>query len=365
MPQLSTAAGRLRYTAGPDGEPPMRATALAFALLAAAPAAFGGKIEADPAKDYRLSPQNGPWLITVATLHKPGVDRPDELEAGKEDESVARKAARELVLDLRKRGIPAYVFELRKSRESVRTVDRLGRQHERKTLSDDAQISVLAGNYTSVNDPTAVKTLDWVKRFRPPSFGDKAIYRKDGGKGPLAGAFLTINPLMNPDEVRRRTVDPDEVKLLRHLNAGNPYATTKCGGDYTLRIKTFKGRYSMKKLNGVTDRLNEAGQQAFNLCASLRDRGVDAYVWHDRYESVVSVGGFTGKDDPGITSYRKRFTAQKSYNPQTGVTQVVYKTEPPGRGNGVVQSAAEALNTWYFDAEPKLIPVPRMPGKRR
>ena len=65
----------------------------------------------------------------------------------------------------------------------VRTVDRLGRPQERRTLSDDAQISVLAGNYTSVNDPAAIETLRWVKRFSPPSFGDKAIYRKDGNKG--------------------------------------------------------------------------------------------------------------------------------------------------------------------------------------
>ena len=93
--------------------------------------------------------------------------------------------------------------------------------------------------------------------------------------------------------------------------------------------------------------------------------GVDSYVWHDRYESVVTVGGFTGKNDPATKAYRRRFAAEKAYDAGSGVTQVVYKTEPPGRGAGAVQSAADALNTWYFDAEPKLIRVPRMPGKRR
>ena len=336
-------------------------------LLAAAVLSFSfagvvvAGVEADPAKKYGVTDRHGPWMIMVATLHKPGVDRPDAVEGDREDESVARKAAHELVLDLRKAGIPAYVFELRKNREEVRTVDRLGNPQTRRTMSDDAQISVLAGNYTSVNDPTAVQSLAWVKRFTPPSFGDKAIYRK--GQGPLAGAFLTVNPMLSAEQVRERTVDPEEVKLLRHLNGGNPHAVTKCAGDYTLRIKTFKGRYSMKRLNGVTDRLNEAGQQAWTLCTALRERGVEAYVWHDRYESIVTVGGFTGKRDPAIAAYRKRFSAETHYDAASGVTQVVYKTEPPGRGLKM-NSGADVLSTFFFDAEPTLIPVPRMPRKR-
>ena len=337
-------------------------TTTLFALLAATAATAG--VEANPDKDYRVTDKHGPWMITVATLHKPGVDRPDSVEKDGGDESVAREAAKKLVLDLRRAGIPAYVFELRKNRETIRTVDRLGNPQERKTMADDAQISVLAGNYTSVNDPVATKTLAWVKRFQPSSFGDKAIYHKAAGKGPLAGAFLTVNPMLNPQQIKERTVDPEEVKLLRHLNAGNPYSLAEVDGRYTLRIKTFKGRYSMKKLNGVSNRLNEAGQQAWKLCTALRERDIEAYVWHDRYESVVTVGAFDAKDDPGVRAYRKRFAAESKYNPQTGVTQVVYKSEPPGMIGNQVKSAEEILQAWFFDAEPTLIPVPRMPGKR-
>ena len=348
-------------------------------LMIAAIAAVGGvstataKVDADPNKDYRISARNGPWMIMVATFHRPRV-APDAED--KVDESGARKAAKELVLELRQKGIPAYVFELQKTQEKVRTADRLGRVQERVTMQDDMQISVLAGNYTSVNDKPAISALRYIKKFRPKSFGDRAIFRTYSSKGPLSGAFMTVNPLLSPEEVRDRTIDPEQVKLLKYLNSGNPYAVTECGGEYTLRIKTFKGYSSVRNLgrankatigsggNGdrfrVTDPLNEAKVDANMLCVSLRERGVEAYLWHDRYESFVSVGGFSSKEDPAARALFNRFAAEEQYDPKTGVVQTAFKSEPPGHSS-LIRAADMQSGTWFFDAVPQMVRVPKMP----
>ena len=332
--------------------------------------AHAGRVDYNPDRDYVVTDRHGPWMIMVATLHKPGVDRPDDLEKNREDESVAREAAKKLVLDLRAKNIPAYVFELKKSRQSVETVDRLGRRQTRRTLADDAQISVLAGNYESVNSETAVKTLRWIKKFNPPSFGDKAIYQRVGDNGPLAGAFLTVNPLLSAEEVRRRTVDPEYVKLMRYLNAGNAFSLADCGGQYTLRVKTFRGNSSVKAARkdsgrtiAVNDGLNRAGRDATLLCESLRKRGVEAYLWHDRYESYVSVGAFSSPTDPGVAALTKRYSPEQAYNPKTQVVETIYKTEPPNRGRVLEQGHLNG--TWFFDAEPTVVRVPRMPRSKR
>ena len=332
--------------------------------------AHAGKVDYNPDRDYAVTDRHGPWMIMVATLHKPGFDRPDDLEKDREDESVAREAAKKLVLDLRAKNIPAYVFELKKSRESVETVDRLGRRQTRRTIGDDAQISVLAGNYESTNSESAVQTLRWIKRFQPPSFGDKAIYKRIGDNGPLAGAFLTVNPLLSAEEVRERTIDPEYVKLMRYLNAGNAFSLADCGGAYTLRVRTFRGNSSVKAARknsrrtiSVNEGLNDAGRDATRLCESLRKRGVEAYLWHDRYESYVSVGAFGSPTDPGVAALKKRYSPEQVYNSKTQTVETVYKTEPPNRGRVLEQG--QLSGTWFFDAEPKVVRVPRLPRSKR
>ena len=95
----------------------------------------------------------------------------------------------------------------------------------------------------------------------------------------------------------------------------------------------------------------------------MRKRGVEAYLWHDRYESYVSVGAFGSPGDPGVASLKKRYSPESVYNAETQVVETIYKTEPPNRGKLVRRG--ELSGTWFLDAEPKLVRVPRMPGSRR
>jgi hypothetical protein len=39
-------------------------------------------------------------------------------------------------------------------------------------------------------------------------------------------------------------------------------------------------------------KIDEAAEKAYRLCAALRERGVDAYQFHDRTESIVTIGSF-------------------------------------------------------------------------
>ena len=80
---------------------PIRLASWALAVLLvgfvwrAAPAA----IEAVPGKAYRLTERHGPWMIMVTSL------------SGTEHMSDARDAADQLVLALRKKGVPAYLID--------------------------------------------------------------------------------------------------------------------------------------------------------------------------------------------------------------------------------------------------------------
>lgn len=73
---------------------------------------------------------------------------------------------------------------------------------------------------------------------------------------------------------------------------------------YTVRIATFSGDTSMKKSSDKFDdldqRLQYAGMRAAALCEALRNSGVEAWEFHDRDCSFVTIGSFDqyGKVQP-------------------------------------------------------------------
>ena len=77
----------------------------------------------------------------------------------------------------------------------------------------------------------------------------------------------------------------------------------KCPGKYSVRVATFKGRTSLKATeeeltNRQTRKASEddplvvAGKNAHLLTIALREKGWEAYEFHDRYESYVAIGSF-------------------------------------------------------------------------
>ena len=83
-------------------------------------------------------------------------------------------------------------------------------------------------------------------------------------------------------------------------------------------------------------------------------RNFEAYVFHDRYGSIVTIGSFSSVNDPLIAEYKKIFGSKIRKNPQTGqdvlIAEVITLPDPKNRG--------ASLRSWIFDPAPRLIEVP-------
>jgi hypothetical protein len=118
----------------------------------------------------------------------------------------------------------------------------------------------------------------------------------------MGQAFLARNPLLPDEYFVPKGVD----KLVVEMNQGVKHSLLDCPGRYTVRVATFRGRSIL--LTGTTepsasklrrrrakdqdDALAEAAENAHLLTELLRARGWDAYEFHDRTESVVTIGSF-------------------------------------------------------------------------
>ena len=337
-------------------------------------------IEAVKGKHYKLTKRHGPWMIMVASFLPPPDDHRGEGMTPEE-------AAEQLVYELRRHHIPAYVFKQDEVEEEVSV---LGRRtmtsHKAKVRTWAGGVCVLAGNYTLSNDRVAQDTLKYIKEFQPeflsdveaakPAFLGGEIKRsKSGGifrttkdrKGPLGAAFMTTNPLLTDEELALRSHDP----LVLKLNSGADYSLMSNPGRYTVIVATFQGHIYTQLAGHTTDDhafekinqpLSEAGERAWELCSALRharslgyDKEFEAYVYHDRFSSIVTVGSFDSKDDPRIVQLQNFFGAKISQvktdgSPSIGAEAFTIPHHP--RPNEVVK-------TFIFDAYPELIEVPK------
>ena len=330
------------------------------------------KIDADPAKEYRLGKEHGPWMIMVSTFHASGDGDTDE---GKTPE----QAAHDLVIELRQKGIPAYVYVSEGKNEKIRTTDRSGREEIRKNLRRITTVCVLAGNYNSLNEERAQNTLKWLKKYRPKTFEDGVYVPPRTDRGPLSGAFLAINPLLSPEEVQSQSIDP----LVMSLNSGMRNGLFENKGKYTLVIASFSGKSVamtpdkqlptaeefLQKKQGNETNLDDAAENAMHLSEHLRGevkimcapneeishRNIDAFVWHDQFRSIVTVGQFDSPNDPMIKKYRQVFAAKNVSDSRTGVTKPEMRfMVVKGYGKN-----REEMRMWVFDPNPQLMPVPR------
>ncbi len=343
-------------------------TPLILGLLACAFSAVvvdaGSSIEAIRGKEYALSDRHGPWMIMVASFR----DVPKER---REEGLSAEEAAAELVYELRKQGVPAYMHSQDAVVERIETVDRLGRDDDRIYAAQRDMISVIAGNYPTIDDPVAQKTLLWIKRYEPEFMRNSSaggIYRQSPGrKGPLAGAFMTINPQLKPEDVVRRQPDPEVARW----NNSSRFPLMANKGKFSLQVATFTGRHvtplAGSRYQGKEDQfdrelenpssygLNRAGEDAEHLVTELRSRGVEAYVHHDRYESIVTVGSFQTKNDPSIAMFSREYGPSYRPHPQTKqevLQPYVLMAKNPNDPAGPPLS-------WPFDMALQVIPVPR------
>jgi hypothetical protein len=319
------------------------------------------RVEADPRKPYSLTEEHGPWLILAATFSG---DR-------------AEKQARDLVLELRSRfKLPAYIHK--------QTYDYTEKLPGRPTPKGDKWtnmrylhaarydgIAVLIGNYRSVEDAELEKTLERVKQLRPDClskdsgagqeatspFGD--VKRRVSGtaksRGPLATAFVTRNPLLPEELFAPKGIDD----FVARLNSGVKYSLLDNPGRFTVCVATFRGETTINqreirenRARQLTDKLEIAADKSHRLTMALRERGVDAYEFHDREESIVAVGSFESEGNllPN---------GAIEINPEMYKIVEQYRAMPreiPGRG---VAMQPRSLAGITFDLQPLPMPVPR------
>lgn len=308
------------------------------------------KIEAIQGKQYTLTSKHGPWMVMVAVFSAPPEERRTE---GLSPE----KAAEELVYELRTKGIPAYSFKRNQRTETIEIQNRL-QQATKASYKLPTEICVLAGNYRSpeADNQLAKRTLAWLKEYRPECLEEQGgIFKATPGQpGILSGAFLTINPMLDPAEVKRRQKDPELIRYNSHFENSllqNP-------GKYSVTVASFYPNSVTQIGSGgsTKDKLKDDGSfaetanQAAQVMRTLRARNFEAYVFHDHKRSIVTIGSFNSDQDPGIAEIRKTFGAQWKTNPQTGQPQLI--------GEVLILPSQEGQWMCTFDPDPALIEVP-------
>ena len=242
----------------------------------------GRPVEADPNKEYRLTEAEGPYLILATVLLG----------------DTARQDAHALVLELRSRyRWHAYVFEKDFTRNANRDLGQA--RGLRYNTRSETQFAILIGNFPSLEDNQFRRTLEDVRRCQPESLRGRTSVAAFS----FPMAYGVPNPML-PTEHQRGTVDA----FVESINRDSAHSLLLNPRRYTIQIASFTGR-------GIIDpaeiRAIESGRHAFDqeesalemgaraaaeLCRILRERGVEAYEFHDRFASIVTVGSF---DQPG------------------------------------------------------------------
>jgi hypothetical protein len=347
------------------------AMALTHAFPATAPAAKPWemlipfkRVDAAKDKEYRLTENQGPWMILAASFAGPG----------------AEQQAKQLVYELRRDlNIEAFIHE--ESYDFTKPVQGLGlnryggpKMMRHANPAKFAELAVLAGNFSSVNDPAIEKMLDKVKHARPDCLdinrntsttqrfiGLRELQKRFSPdterreQGPMRNAFVTRNPLLPQEYFVPDGLDPLVERMNRDLN----YSLLNNKGRYTVRVASFRGSSTMKldeidrQGRGLPSKLEEAGVKAHDMTQALRKQGVEAYEFHDRYESIVTIGSFDalGRDlpdgktelDPRIVDIMKKYGAQQQQLP----------------GQASVGLVPRDLKGIPFDVQPLPVEVPK------
>jgi hypothetical protein len=106
------------------------------------------------------------------------------------------------------------------------------------------------------------------------------------------------------------------------------------------------------------NRLNRFAANAEKMTSELRSKGVEAYQFHDRFRSLVTVGSFDelGRELPGggfeyAPEIRAVMKEYRAFNVDPEIARQV-----PAGTRGIASNSAAMIP---FDVEPKPIAVPK------
>ncbi|MDX1947201.1 MAG: hypothetical protein SFU86_17505 [Pirellulaceae bacterium] len=322
---------------------------------------------AKPVQSLELGESEGPWMIMCTSFAGP----------------TAEQQAHDLALELRQQfKLPAYTF--RQTFDFTKPTEGLGynkygepRKMRHLNGAKFQEIAVMVGNFSSVEDDELARTLEKIKHLHPQTletkyqenssqrfYGLRTIYRALAPdqarkqRGPMGAAFVTRNPLMPEEYFAAKGLDP----FLVEINKDLPHNLLSNPGQYTVRVASFRGVDSLNKpaefeaqiAKRKVAKIDEAAQKANDLCAALRAKGVEAYQFHDRTESIVTIGSFREVGQP-------RPDGKIEINPAVHRIMEEYgpvKTALPGNPS---QSGMQlrTLAGIPFDPQPLPVQVPR------
>ena len=347
---------------------PFRSFACVFiALLTLCNTAYSGRVEAIQGKRYTLTNQHGPWMILVASLS-------DVKGANHTDGLTAWEAADTIVYELRSKGIPAYTYSVDEETVDIDGANSV-QNAARRVIARQGEICVLAGNFKSIDDEQAQVVLKWIKKKYNSSIADEkkgGLFAKTPGQpSPFGGAILTISPIYS-GEIQNRKLDDEIIGL----NSGARYSLLENQGKYTLQVATFAGGSVMQVGNqsstkamamfekNLGSNLDNCAKEAIALAEHLRtaskygyDSDYEAWVFHDQYRSIVTVGSFSSKQDPRIAPLVQLFggragTPDNNIISADGIAPATF-TIPQ---KPTVQNPLK--KQWYFDKQPRVMTVP-------
>ncbi|NLX56384.1 MAG: hypothetical protein GXY58_14845 [Planctomycetaceae bacterium] len=336
-------------------------------------------VDADPNKMYWLTEDQGPWMIMATSFAGPG----------------AEEQAHDLVLELRKQ----YKMEAFMHKRTFdytqpvygRGVNRYGgpkrMRYQAATKFDE--IAVVVGNYMTNDTPGLQEDLDRLKTARPAclDISSESVKRHTTQRfiglrelqrlvhsdpevrelGPMRRAFVVRNPLLPKEYFVSTGIDPFVLEMnreVKHSLLDNP-------GQYTVRVASFQGesyfageeqRQNVKGFGpsldllkyGRSRKLEEAADKAHRLTEALRKRGVEAYEFHDRFESIVTIGSFDSvgnKLSDGRLDLRPEvYKIMRDYGAETSAL--------PQHGQGFKPRTLDGIQ---FEIQPMPVKVPR-PG---
>jgi hypothetical protein len=261
-----------------------------------------------PIEPYMMTRENGPFMVLAYTYRGP--DAPREALA--------------LVLELRSQyHLPAYILLPKKfpGRSNIRgvppmtapfvTKDDVNLPELLRTLDEAA---VMVGDLKTTKD--AFDLMHQIKKLHPVSIdGQPEPFHWRKGQG-LSRAMTTTNPFVPAEDLFPK---PPDVVVMQ-MNGG-PHSIRFCPGRYTLQVASFGGRTTFDPKNDPrfqglmstkTSPLATAHEDAERLAQALsKDRevqktGYQAYVYHDRYSSRVTIGSFNNPNDPAAQKLHDR-----------------------------------------------------------
>ena len=261
---------------------------------------IGKTVEADPNKNYTLTEMEGPFLILTSVFSGPN----------------AQQDAHNLVLELRKSyKWNAYLYEKTFQFDAQKDFKHANNPYNGKATryrnsGGQTEFAVLIGNFPSLDDRQFEKILADVRKCQPESL------RGRGPTNPFAMAFGLANPML-PPEHQRGVVDA----FIESINKDRPYSLLRNSRRYTVQIATYTGQIEFKSASSPLNKLPvinpkkktalEMGEQAAaELCKTLRNRGIEAYEFHDRYASIVTVGSFDQPNHPAIQQIIQQYQAR-------------------------------------------------------